>query len=205
MAKPNYELKAQVLKTDCCKKVKQYDRELGLVVTSPIYDNNDFDRLDNMYIDMLFSYGKEYIEEARRLNSSTYHKRARLNKKIKRYLESGNCLWVTLTFSNKTLESTSEETRKQYVRRYLKSNYKDYIANIDYGSKNDREHYHAIIRTDYMNLKEWHQYGAIKVEHIRTNDVSIKKLSKYVTKLTNHAVKETCKRCHIIYSRDVQS
>lgn len=200
MASPNYELKAQVLKTDCCKRVRQYDRQVSQLSLKPCYES-DFDIIDNMYIDMLFAYGKEYIEEARKINHSSYNKTHRLREKIKRYLESGSCLWVTLTFSNKTLESTSEDTRKQYVRRYLKSNYEDYIANIDYGSKNEREHYHAIIRTDYMNLKEWHQYGAIKVEHIRVNETSIKKLPIYINKLTNHAVKDTCRRCHIIYSR----
>ena len=201
-SKPNYELKAQVLKTDICNRLKKIDRQTYLNSKEGIVQDES---LDNDYLDLLFQYGGDYVKEGRKINLAGARKTKRLRKKIERYLTSGACLWVTLTFTNKTLESTSEATRKKYVSRYLKSNYQDYIANIDYGSKNQREHYHAVIKTDNINLQAWHQYGAIKVEHIRVNENSIKRLPKYINKLTNHAVKETCRRCHIIYSRRVQS
>lgn len=204
MASPNYELKAQVLKSGICKELKKIDRQTYLNALDGIVEDEE---LDNKFIDLVFHYGGDYVKEARKINLSGYQKTKRLREKIRQYLESGQCLWVTLTFTNKVLSTTSEDTRKQYVRKYLKSNYEDYIANIDYGSKKEREHYHAIIRTDFINLKAWHHLGAIKVEHIRVNgedkERSIKRLPKYINKLTNHAVKDTCRRCHIIYSRKV--
>ena len=202
MANPNYELKAQVLESGICRDIKKIDRQYYLNCLNGIVEDSE---LNERYFDLLNTYDYGWILEAKKINKASFNKTNRLREKIKSYLESGPCLWVTLTFTDKTLESTSEDTRKQYVRKYLKSNYEDYIANIDYGSKNGREHYHAIIRTDFINVKEWHQYGAIKVKHIRVNgedkELSIKRLPKYINKLTNHAVKDTCKRCHIIYSR----
>lgn len=44
-------------------------------------------------------------------------------------------------------------------------------------------------------------YGGLNVKRIRKNTSSSYKLSKYITKLTNHAVKETCKRSTLLYSR----
>lgn len=196
----DYKLKSKVLKTDICKQLKQIDYKT--------YDNaingivND-EKLDNEYLDVLFQYGHEYVKEARKINLASFQKTKRLRRKIEKMLTNSPCLWITLTFKDSVLETTREDTRRQYVRKYLKNNYPDYIANIDYGSINEREHYHAIIATNNINLREWHQYGAIKVEHIRVNKQSEKRLPKYITKLTNHAIKETTKRCHIIYSRTV--
>ena len=57
---------------------------------------------------------------------------------------------ITLTFSNDSLEFQCEKTRKQYVSRFLNANTVDYIACIDYGKKNQREHYHAIALVEPM-------------------------------------------------------
>ena len=206
---PNYELKAQVLKTDICKRLKKLDRQNYLNSIEGVIQDYD---LDSEYIDLLFQYGEVYIKEGRKINLSSYKKTQRLRDKIRQFLESGNCIWLTLNFNNETLESTNDITRRQYVRRFLKE-YKDYIANIDFGDDGEyidrhgnkriatsREHYHAIVKTDYIDMSKW-LYGYAFTERIRNNDKSIKKLPKYITKLTNHAVKESTKRCHIIYSR----
>lgn len=204
MASPDYVLKAQVLKSGICKELKKINRQRFINANEGvIYDSE----LEGRYFDLINKVDYSWILEANKINNSSYQKTKRLREKIKNMIESSPCLWVTLTFTDKTLSSTSEDTRKQYVRKYLKSNYEEYIANIDFGKKNGREHYHAIIKTDFINLKEWHKYGAIKIKHIRVNgndkDLSITRLPKYINKLTNHAVKETTKRCHIIYSRKV--
>lgn len=209
---PNYELKAHVLNTDVCKRLKYIDKEYYLNAVHGVVEDKD---LDSKYIDLLFQYGETYINEGRKINKSSYNKTNRLRERITSYLESGNsCIWLTLNFSDNVLNETTTETRRKYVLRYLKQ-YKDYIANIDFGNDNEyidrhgnkrqgtsREHYHAIVKTDFIDMTSW-SYGFAFTERIRNTKSSIKKLPKYINKLTNHAVKETTKRCHIIYSRKV--
>ena len=78
-----------------------------------------------------------------------------------------------------------------------------YVANIDYGSKNKREHYHALINCDKVDFKSWRKYGNINAKRVRNKDIESDKtkLSKYIAKLSNHAIKETTKRSCLIYSR----
>ena len=127
----------------------------------------------------------------------------RLNKKITDMLFVGQCYFVTLTFTDVTLNSTNELTRRRYVSRYLKSQTPYYIANIDFGSQREREHYHAIV-FGQMDFTLWHKYGAINCKTIFTkfNDASTVKLAKYITKLTNHAIKNTAKNSRCIYSKN---
>lgn len=145
-------------------------------------------------------------QEALKINHAYFERVKTLKKHIKSMLDGGNCLFLTLTFSDKTLQKTTSDTRRQYVFRYLSSlNTSDYVANIDFGAKNGREHYHAVIpHKTNVDYKQWHKYGAIKGELIRNNANDYIKLSKYVSKLTNHAIKETTKRNAIIYKRNTK-
>jgi hypothetical protein len=78
-----------------------------------------------------------------------------------------------------------------------------YVANIDYGAKNKREHYHALINCDKIDFSNWRKYGNINAERVKNKDIESDKikLSKYIAKLSNHAIKETTKRSCLIYSR----
>ena len=114
-------------------------------------------------------------------------------------LKNGECLFLTLTFTDEILGKTTEDTRRQAVRRYLKSFGVPYVANIDYGKKNGREHYHGVIQIPRIDYSAY-TYGAINGERIRSVE-DYTKLSKYVAKLTNHAIKQTNKRQVIIYSK----
>lgn len=58
------------------------------------------------------------------------------------------CL-ASLTFTDDVFKSTDVSTRKKYVRDYLNQVFDDYIACIDFGKQNGREHYHAICLLDY--------------------------------------------------------
>ena len=199
----DYAYKSKILKDnqDLIKLQKQVSR--CLYKNDNIYNHNTGELImtldDAKFYDMIYFNDSDYIE-ATKINNCAYHRAIRLKKKIEKMLSMGNCVFLTLTFTNDILESTTEKTRKTYVKRYLKSCSDYYIANIDYGKKNDREHYHAIILTDKVNYKLWHKIGAIKGERIRANGVSETKLGKYISKLTNHAIKETTKRNAIIYS-----
>lgn len=117
----------------------------------------------------------------------------------------GKCLFLTLTFTDSTLSSTTPETRRKYVRRFLKSQCPVYVANIDFGGKNGREHYHALVRSEKIDYRLWHKLGAIKGEHVRTSETDLTRTAKYIAKLSKHAIKETAgKGVRIIYSRNVQ-
>lgn len=96
-----------------------------------------------------------YIRALRQTNNKKNQKH-RFNKRIKSMLftmynslynmpDKYIAYFVTLTFKPEVLESTSKQTRRTYIARFLKENTYYYIANIDYGKKNDREHYHAIV------------------------------------------------------------
>lgn len=156
------------------------------------------------------SYGTMIAGELLHVSPNLYHecekivnadnsRRKRLQKRIKSMLDCGTCYFLTLTFSDDVLNSTSIETRRRYVAYYLKDISSSYVGNIDYGKQNGREHYHAVVLCDNIS-KEW-QYGFSHSQLIRNTENDSIRLAKYVGKLTNHAIKETTKRNALIYSR----
>lgn len=203
MAKVDFEQKAKVLNTDLCKKVRKYDKIDNFNCNEGVVKDS---YLDEMYFSMLLDYGFDYIKEARRINHCSDNRTWRLRKKIRKLVESGKSLFLTLTFRDSVLDSTSIETRRKYVVRFLASlGSRGYVANIDYGNKTEREHYHAVIGLEHLDCNLW-PYGFSKIKRVRLNGFeeskTMMKLPRYINKLTNHAIKETAKGCRIIYSRD---
>jgi len=198
--KPNYVVKAQILKNNqsdlkAINKSMSFNyltSEWGLFIDSKPLAETKNDYYDN---------GKaELFDECVRINNSNYHRRKKLKNRIEKMCLKYECTFLTLTFKDSVLNSTTAETRRRYVVRFLKQ-YGCYVANVDYGKEHGREHYHAIINSREVNYKEWNKYGAINGERIRVDANSNIKLAKYINKLTNHAIKETNKRSVIIYSR----
>lgn len=208
--KPNYELKAKVLKNgmvEAQRKLsltyfKQHQEEVALYENGEIIEQ--WKPLNDNEIKIYQLLAQEFPEEwkeAYRVNDASYHRTKRLKERIKTMITSGSCIFLTLTFRNDVLESTSQETRKRYIKRALKTMSDKYIANIDYGKKNEREHYHAIVLADRVDHTLW-KYGNIDFERVRIEqEDSPVKIAKYITKLTNHAIKETVKQNRLIYSR----
>lgn len=156
----------------------------------------------------LVSYCKENglmneLKECSKINHAEYKRTQRLKKRVETMLLNGECVFITLTFNDETLRDTTEKERRVAVSRYLKKYRCLYIANIDYGSKNKREHYHALINCKSIDFKSWRKYGNINAKRVRNKDIESDKtkLSKYIAKLSNHAIKETTKRSCLIYSR----
>lgn len=156
--------------------------------------------------DWAYTNNFEYFHEAVKINHASYQRSNRLYNRIDSFFDYAkifdlNFLFLTFTFRNDVLDSTNPETRRRYVRRFLKKYCLKYVANIDFGEKKGREHYHAVAlingRLDYTL---W-QYGALKGEKISYSVKSPVKLAKYISKLTNHAIKETTRRSVLIYSR----
>ena len=191
-----YTFKSMVMDTNICKIVKQYD------LLNKSVDFLKYINIEHQYANVLSKYGKAYIKEARRINNANYHRVTRLRDRITSYLSMGKCIWLTLTFKPSVLDSTNKETRRKYVIRFLKSQSDYYIANIDFGKKKGREHYHAVVVSDRIDTSTWRdEIGGTKCVVIKNHLNSDVKLAKYVSKLTNHAIKKTTKQNNIIYSR----
>lgn len=150
------------------------------------------------------SIGKsELYHECEKIVKATNNRTTRLRKRIKDMILNNECVFLSLTFSPETLENTTAEERRLLVVRYLKSQSNIYVANIDFGKENEREHYHALVSNTSLNYELWHKYGAIKgIKTANKRNCDITRLTRYINKLTNHAIKETCKRNHLIYSRN---
>ena len=188
--------KATILANGLHKQVKKLDRE--------IYEHIANDDYDIPFYEMIFCNEHHCdikdLETARSINNSNYHRVKRLNDRIQRYLASGVCIWLTLTFTDDVLAKTTELQRRRFVVKYLKSQSNYYVANIDYGKTTEREHYHALVVSEYVNMEEW-RYGFAYTARVKNHCGSSIKISKYVSKLTNHAIKESTKRTAYLYSR----
>lgn len=159
------------------------------------------------------TYGKDVARVTANINNSKRKKYKRCRHRIEQMVLDGNAWFLTLTFNDKTLERTSKDTRRQYVRRNLQKHFEIYVANIDYGSKNEREHYHALIYCQHDPTSEikafWDKYGFSKIEQVRITEDDVKRTIKYVVKLTRHALKETTSKGQstdrVIYSKQWNS
>lgn len=161
-----------------------------------------YDDLVRAQNEIIKDFGYFEWQLAAAVNQSRYKRVQRIKKKVEEIVLSGSAIFVTLTFTDIVLKATSEETRKKYIKRYLKENSLIYVANKDFGATNGREHYHAIVSSPTkLDLSRWSNYGAINVKRVRSSTKDLVKVSKYVGKLTNHAIKETATNQRLIYSR----
>ena len=204
--KPDYAKKSLAFQYGAVSAYKDYSK--NQFYEHCINDLGDLSKLDKYnpgYKEYLTLFRKDIWKEAERINDASRHRTIRLKERIRSIIENYDSTFVTLTFNDHILETTTFETRKRYVTRYLKSYGVPYVANVDYGKEHEREHYHAVIGTQTLNYKDWHSNGAVKGKKIvkkkNLDSDGDLKLAKYITKLTNHAIKETCKRNALIYSR----
>ena len=192
----DYKFKADVIAKGIDKDIKKVDRANYVMYRDGIMPSP---YINNLYIDLVFKHGQKAIDEARKINQASYHRTSRLQNRIAKFLSMGTCKFLTLEFKQETLDHTSKETRRKYVSTFLKSVSDYYVANIDYGEKKGREHYHAVVVADYVNLDSWiYGFKSALTIHLPNSDV---KLPKYINKLTNHAIKDTTRGNRCIYSR----
>lgn len=218
VSKPDYKLKSIVLSSDIGQEYIKLDKRIkrnlylhnaidyATTWGDPV--SSSFPDMDKQLInDTLEDLSDDFIFcEAHKINRASSRRVQRLRSRIEKLVFSGNAIFATLTFTDNVLSSTSQKTRRRYVARFLKSQSEFYVANIDFGSKNGREHYHAVVFVDPnqgIALNQWRKYGQINVKRVRVSDKSPLRISKYISKLTNHAIKETASCNHLIYSRDV--
>lgn len=151
-----------------------------------------------------YSYPVVYLDmeksqrEAQKLIDARRASKHRVNRYIVGMAQSYEQLhFLTLTFRDDVLESTSERTRHRYVVSFLKSVCRDYIGNVDFGKQNGREHYHAVVAFKIgVDSIEW-PYGfhnVKKVGSICPENCHKQRLSGYLLKLSNHAGKPNAGR-----------
>lgn len=228
---PDYQLKSWVLEDNflledyikTCKVIYKYSSrgvESGISFES-------YQRASLHYHELIDLFGDVVINECYRIWHASLMRTSRLRKRISKMLQFP-CIFLTLTFNDNSLCSLSQSSRKKYVKNYLKSCSKYYIANIDFGSckvyndkdgkvrtATNREHYHALVVSNKVDYSSWLKFGRINGQKVR-NNISVddngvmnlescERISKYINKLTNHAIKESVAGNRIIYSRDFNS
>lgn len=163
------------------------------------YDRSALDDLEDRV-------GFEIVEECRKVSHNTHARRKRCKIKIGDMVFDGKAYFVTLTFSDDALADSTEKRRRTWVSRLLKRFGVKYVANIDYGKQNGREHYHAIVDIDPSKVdklkKSWKRHGFLDFRKVGASDLDLKKTTDYVDKLTSHSFKDSTHRRRLIISRD---
>lgn len=194
-----YDLKQYIISNNIHKIVNNLRYKQYIQSVCNVIDDNTYQEIENF----TNYYSKDILKLADKINGNFYKRKSRLRNRITRMLDTGNCLFITLTFNDIVLNKSSYDIRRRYVREFLKEYSDYYIANIDFGEKNGREHYHAILLADKVSNRSW-RYGAINFKKIHKDKKSIEAISLYVNKLSNHALKKSTGRSFpLIYSRQV--
>lgn len=165
-------------------------------------DYSSYDKAIQEYQEMENTMPVEF-QGAKRLNDCRYKQVATIKNRNFQIVKDGKAIFLTLTFTDSVLAATSELTRRSYVSRFLKEQCSNYLANIDFGSKSEREHYHAIVKPlgKKIDLGKWAKYGLINAQRIKNTDADLVRTAKYVAKLTFHALKTVGQRYRLIFSR----
>ena len=99
-----------------------------------------------MWYSIPLVYGDKEWKEVSRAAQNRKAKKRRANGYLFHMQECYEKLYfVTFTFNDDTFSKTLPSTRKKYCQRWLEEFTRDYFANEDFGAKNGREHYHAVV------------------------------------------------------------
>lgn len=177
---------------------RSYQTEIAEAFKS-VFVNDDFTKLDKLFDETFLTPELAFFVN-QTLLTNRWKRVKRLRIRTEQMILSQHAVFVTLTFRDDVFDTTSVETRRRYVARFLKQSCDTYVANIDFGEKNGREHYHAIVDKK-INPLEW-KYGSCNVERVRPCKNDSVAVSKYLTKLTSHAIKESTGHAYrLIYSK----
>lgn len=143
-------------------------------------------------------------DEYERILCARYMKVSRVKKRLFYLFYEYKYIWFcTFTFSDNMINKC-RRTKLNAIKKCINQFDFKYILNIDYGKTTEREHYHCIIGTNKKidldkDFKE--KYNSFCSAFMVNNKIDdLKRLSKYINKLTNHCIKSTCKRERIIYN-----
>ena len=204
---PDYKFKSEVIQLNGCTDILKIRSQVDYASYLRYYGKSEalspipYSTADFFYMYFSTYYPKEW-EEAAKINHAFYERTKRLRGKLHYLLTHYECAFLTLTFNDDHLLSNSDNSLRQYVSRFLNTLECPYIANKDYGKENGRLHYHAVVACVPTNDKmSIYTYGFYNVLPVRDSSDDELRLAKYVSKLSNHAIKETTKRSVLLYSR----
>lgn len=147
----------------------------------------------------------EDIEIERKLKAR-YNKVSRIKQHfIYMIMKKKNLYFLTFTFDDKYLKKC-DRTKKDLIKKLLKEiDFNSYIIlNVDYGSQTERQHYHCIFGTnkdlDLKSILDKYYPCYSYTEKIRLDTNSIKKIPKYINKLSNHAIKDSTKASRLYFN-----
>ena len=169
---------------DYHKTIRQINRE----VRAELFDNGLYSLIHTPLDELSPDLAKEWCH-MKALQVNRWKRINRLKQNVADILAHPKSLFLTLTFTDEVLARTSAATRRKYVARVLGAFKVPYIANLDYGQDDrytKREHYHALIAIDRIDRQVW-SYG--NMDFKRTYNKNGKRISRYITKLTYHAIK----------------
>lgn len=233
----NAETKKEMVKNGKYSDLRKFDnycyREYGLNLTDLINKDNDKERIATIsnLTELIYKNTNITNITVKELTSYLQLKKSRHNKKTRigtrlNYYRSRNykLCFATFTFNNEAL-ALDNNYRKELITRELNKNKNivDYIGNIDFGTLNEREHYHYIliltkdfepktkIRTKTTNGK-FEKYNSIEnleinytkgiasFELVGNGEIDLERTKQYIAKLTLHALKESTKE-KLIFKR----
>ena len=153
---------------------------------------------------VLFKYGEDVLDESERIHNSIKKQRKRcfshLNFMFKEY--DLNCIcFATFTIDDKYLLDPNFDILNCRRRiAFMLNRCEDYALNVDYGAKNGRVHFHAVIVLNSPSMYQvsknnWHsfeldsyKFGFYYLEPIQKKEDS-KRVANYLNKLVNHSLK----------------
>lgn len=147
---------------------------------------------EKQFLAILDKFGKNAFLEGARICKNAYARTSRAKKRIEYILTHfENSYFVTFTLNDEYVD-LSFDTLALRVKRVCKLFSSVWICNDDYGDKYGRLHFHAVMSDDKVSIDlldtQW-KFGFVKVEKIRIDEQSSRRLARYVTKLARHAVK----------------
>ncbi len=137
--------------------------------------------------------GQDFKKAVNNLYKSDYARLTRLNKRINYMLNQNYCYFITFTLTNKYLNLNIKYLERKIKEALNKSGASMWLLNRDYGLKNGRLHYHAVVsytnKLDYNDLLALYVYGSINIREIKDkNTVAIRNY------LLNHTIKQTASK-----------
>lgn len=125
------------------------------------------------------------------LNQSYYRRDVRLKKRLENMLQKEHTYFITFTIAPNYYD-LSYNTYLRKIKKALGSA-SGWVLNSDYGSINERLHFHAVAtfddQLDYNIVNAIYQYGSVNYKPIFNKNE--KALREYLLKTFNHAVKQT--------------
>lgn len=102
-----------------------------------------------------------------------------------------NAYFGTLTL-NEDYVGIPLENLKRRIKRVLLKHCQSVVLNVDYGSINNRLHFHCVVLCDDIEaLENDYKFGFTLFKPINLEENDKKKISKYLSKLTYHAIKSS--------------